>query len=115
MWFDSFDNAAFLTVVSVFLVTGISGESTAYDHAYFTFFMRWLHVLSGVMWIGLLWYFNFVQIPIVTNKKTEKEIVGEKKKISAYELSITCYLCRVLVPLLYHPQTLCSGSYRGKI
>ena len=25
--------------------------------------MRWLHVLSGVMWIGLLWYFNFVQIP----------------------------------------------------
>ena len=25
--------------------------------------MRWLHVMSGVMWIGLLWYFNFVQIP----------------------------------------------------
>jgi uncharacterized membrane protein len=24
---------------------------------------RWLHVLSAVMWIGLLWYFNFVQIP----------------------------------------------------
>ena len=27
------------------------------------FFVRWLHVLSGVMWIGILWYFNFVQIP----------------------------------------------------
>ncbi len=27
------------------------------------FLFRWLHVLSGVMWIGLLWYFNFVQIP----------------------------------------------------
>jgi len=26
-------------------------------------FLRWIHVLSGVMWIGLLWYFNFVQIP----------------------------------------------------
>ena len=25
--------------------------------------IRWLHVLSGVMWIGLLGYFNFVQIP----------------------------------------------------
>jgi len=25
--------------------------------------MRWLHVMCGVMWIGLLWYFNFVQIP----------------------------------------------------
>ena len=24
---------------------------------------RWLHVVSGVMWIGLLWYFNFVSTP----------------------------------------------------
>ena len=30
-------------------------------------FFRWLHVLSGVMWIGLLWYFNFVQIPSMPN------------------------------------------------
>ena len=28
-----------------------------------TFLWRWLHVISGVMWIGILWYFNFVQIP----------------------------------------------------
>ena len=27
------------------------------------FFLRWLHVMAGVMWIGLLWYFNFVQTP----------------------------------------------------
>ena len=32
-------------------------------YEFWTFFFRWLHVLSGVMWIGLLWYFNFVQIP----------------------------------------------------
>ena len=32
---------------------------------YWTFFVRWLHVLSGVMGIGLLWYFNFVQTPTV--------------------------------------------------
>ncbi len=31
--------------------------------AFPSFFLRWLHVVSGVMWIGLLWYFNFVQIP----------------------------------------------------
>ncbi|MDQ6967781.1 MAG: urate hydroxylase PuuD [Mariprofundaceae bacterium] len=24
---------------------------------------RWLHVLSGILWIGLLYYFNFVQVP----------------------------------------------------
>jgi uncharacterized membrane protein len=27
------------------------------------FVLRWLHVISGVMWIGLLWYFNFVSTP----------------------------------------------------
>jgi uncharacterized membrane protein len=33
------------------------------DSFFWAFFFRWAHVLSGVMWIGLLWYFNFVQIP----------------------------------------------------
>src|SRR5687767_821516 len=27
------------------------------------FLLRWLHFLAGVMWIGLLYYFNFVQTP----------------------------------------------------
>ena len=34
-----------------------------FDFNWLTFLFRWLHVLSGVMWIGLLWYFNFVQTP----------------------------------------------------
>ena len=33
------------------------------EDLFVSFLFRWLHVLSGVMWIGLLWYFNFVQIP----------------------------------------------------
>jgi uncharacterized membrane protein len=33
------------------------------NYVFWAFLFRWLHVLSGVMWIGLLWYFNFVQIP----------------------------------------------------
>lgn len=37
------------------------------DNAFWAFFFRWLHVLSGVMWIGILWYFNFVQIPNMGN------------------------------------------------
>jgi uncharacterized membrane protein len=27
------------------------------------YLVRWLHVFSGILWIGLLYYFNFVQIP----------------------------------------------------
>ena len=30
---------------------------------FIVFLVRYLHVLCGVMWIGILWYFNFVQIP----------------------------------------------------
>ena len=26
------------------------------------FLFRWIHLLAGVAWIGLLWYFNFVQV-----------------------------------------------------
>ena len=33
------------------------------DAEFLTFFWRWCHVLSAIMWIGLLWYFNFVQMP----------------------------------------------------
>lgn len=32
-------------------------------HEFGLFLIRYLHVLSGIMWIGILWYFNFVQIP----------------------------------------------------
>ncbi len=31
--------------------------------AWWTMAFRWLHVISGIMWIGHLWYFNFVQTP----------------------------------------------------
>jgi uncharacterized membrane protein len=30
---------------------------------WWSFFFRWFHIMSGVMWIGILWYFNFVQTP----------------------------------------------------
>jgi uncharacterized membrane protein len=42
-----------------------------FGHEYWMFFVRWLHVLSGVMWIGLLWYFNFVQIPTMPRVPAE--------------------------------------------
>ncbi|MCX7362726.1 MAG: urate hydroxylase PuuD [Alphaproteobacteria bacterium] len=52
-----------LLIIIVLLVGGATGQMTKIDHAWATFAMRWLHVLSGVMWIGLLWYLNFVQVP----------------------------------------------------
>jgi uncharacterized membrane protein len=52
-----------LLVIIIIVVSTAVGGAMKFDHAWWAFFMRWLHVLSGVMWIGLLWYFNFVQTP----------------------------------------------------
>ena len=57
-------------VLALLLLLGLAswhGVGAALDYAWWGFFFRWLHVLSGVMWIGILWYFNFVQIPNMPN------------------------------------------------
>ena len=33
------------------------------DLLFWSWLFRYIHVIVGIMWIGLLWYFNFVQIP----------------------------------------------------
>ena len=52
-----------LLIVIVLVIGGVTGQMTHLDMAWSTFAMRWLHVISGVLWIGLLWYLNFVQVP----------------------------------------------------
>jgi uncharacterized membrane protein len=56
--------AGIVVLIVIIILAGVgTGRMIAPDMAWSTFAMRWLHVLSGVMWIGLLWYFNFVQMP----------------------------------------------------
>lgn len=55
--------AGIVLLVIIIVVVGATVSMPAFDHLWFAFLFRYLHVLSGVMWIGLLWYFNFVQIP----------------------------------------------------
>jgi len=33
------------------------------SEAFWAFLIRWAHIICGIMWIGLLWYFNFVSTP----------------------------------------------------
>ena len=60
--------ALVLMVISFVLTSGSIdiGEGFKYN-PFWMFVFRWLHVFSGVMWIVLLWYFNFVQIPNMGN------------------------------------------------
>ena len=57
--------AGIVLLVIFIVIAGLGTNSwiPVGEHAWWAFFFRWLHVLSGVMWIGLLWYFNFVQTP----------------------------------------------------
>jgi len=57
--------AGFVLAVVLFLMYLNWGGTL--DHNFGAFIFRWFHVISGVMWIGLLWYFNFVQIPNMGN------------------------------------------------
>ena len=54
--------AGFILLIIIILAAGGAGAKAG-DQAWWAFLFRWLHVMSGVMWIGLLWYFNFVQTP----------------------------------------------------
>ena len=56
-----------LLLLLTFSPWGIVDTSSFSDQAFYSFIFRWLHVLSAIMWIGLLWYFNFVQIPNMPN------------------------------------------------
>ena len=61
--FQSLGRTISAGVVLVIVLILAAGSGIKYDHAWGAFVMRFLHVASGVMWVGLLYYFNFVQIP----------------------------------------------------
>jgi uncharacterized membrane protein len=53
-----------LLIVLLLIAGGYTGRwIQPGQEGWWLFAMRWLHVTAGVMWIGLLWYFNFVQTP----------------------------------------------------
>ena len=50
--------------ISILLFLGLFfGGDLSFDRLFWSWLFRYFHVISGIMWIGLLWYLNFVQIP----------------------------------------------------
>ena len=51
--------------LAILLFVGLffAGGEWAFDRLFWSWLFRYFHVLAGIMWIGLLWYLNFVQIP----------------------------------------------------
>ncbi len=49
--------------VVLFLILYFGNDGFDFDILFWSWLFRYIHVVVGIMWIGLLWYFNFVQIP----------------------------------------------------
>ncbi|MDC3142534.1 urate hydroxylase PuuD [Candidatus Pelagibacter sp.] len=50
-------------MIVLFLGLFYLNEGFAFDTLFWSWLFRYIHVVVATMWIGLLWYFNFVQIP----------------------------------------------------
>ncbi len=47
---------------------------------------RWLHILAGIMWIGLLYYFNFVQAVALPKARADNTAAGITKHVAPQAL-----------------------------
>ncbi|WP_440909509.1 urate hydroxylase PuuD [Candidatus Pelagibacter sp.] len=56
-------HASLALAIILFLGLFMQNDGFSFDRAFWSWVARYVHVVVGIMWIGLLWYFNFVQIP----------------------------------------------------
>jgi len=70
-----FDNLYLVLAIglglAIALMAAIHGDRLTGDQQSMEAILRWLHVFFGITWIGLLYYFNFVQIPVMPTVPAE--------------------------------------------
>ena len=61
--------------ISILLFLGLffNNEGFDFDRIFWSWLLRYINVVVAIMWIGLLWYFNFVQIPNMPNIPDEQK------------------------------------------
>ena len=112
-------------VLAVLLFVGlfIADGGWAFDQIFWSWLFRYLHVVAGVMWIGLLWYFNFVQVPNMS-KITDEQKPAITKVIApaalfwfrwaAFATIVTGLIVAYLNGYIHEAMTLGIGSGGGK-
>ena len=62
-------------ILAILLFVGlyVGGGDWSFDTLFWSWLFRYFHVISGIMWIGLLWYLNFVQIPSMPKLSEEQK------------------------------------------
>jgi uncharacterized membrane protein len=65
-------------VLALGMILAFGQVSGGFGEVFWQAALRWVHVVAGILWIGLLYYFNFVQIRVMPNIPAEmKPAVGK--------------------------------------
>ena len=66
-------HASLALAIILFLGLFYQNDGFSFDRIFWSWVARYVHVIVGIMWIGLLWYFNFVQIPNMSKIPDEQK------------------------------------------
>jgi uncharacterized membrane protein len=116
-------HASIILAVVLFLFLSFGNGGFVIDQLFWSWLFRYFHVVSGVMWIGLLWYFNFVQVPNMS-KITDEQKPAITKVIApaalfwfrwaAFATILTGLIVAYLNEYIHEAMTLGIGSGGGK-
>jgi len=70
---SNFRNTMIVSVILALVMIYAFSTAQGPDANFWTAVFRWLHVFFGILWIGLLYYFNFVQIRVMPNIPAEQK------------------------------------------
>lgn len=59
-------------IAGVVIALAITAAVSSYGGFNAMNLVRWVHIVAGVVWIGLLYYFNFVQVPALAAAAADK-------------------------------------------
>ena len=116
-------HTSIILAVLLFLFLSIGSGGFAFDQLFWSWLFRYFHVVAGVMWIGLLYYFNFVQVPNMS-KITDEQKPAITKVIApsalfwfrwaAFVTVVTGLIVAYLNGYAHEAMTLGIGSGGGK-
>jgi len=66
-------HASLVLAILLFLGLFYLNDGFVFDDLFWSWLFRYIHVVVAIMWIGLLWYFNFVQIPNMSKIPDEQK------------------------------------------
>ena len=116
-------HASFILAIVLFLVLFFGNGGFEFDRIFWSWLTRLVHVVVAIMWIGLLWYFNFVQIPNMPKIPDEqKPAIGKVIapaalfyfRWAAFLTVISGLILATLNGYLHEAMTLGIGSGGGK-